>query len=244
MSAGAYGGDLKLLRTSDFNRDGISDIAIMDGQGAGVRTYLGNGDGTFRISSSFTMGNLGINLEVGDINGDGYDELSFINYDGGYIALNRGDGTFSTPTTFVGGSFLFDINGDNILDTIRQNSFDRVMYLGNADSSGKRKTVIDFLDLITIPSARKALDTIDRQMQNLNSQRAGIGASLSRFSALSRSLTTRVDQYSAAESRIVDVDVAQEAANLVRSNILQQVGASVLAQANLQPEIALKLLAI
>ncbi|HET6410653.1 MAG TPA: flagellin, partial [Anaeromyxobacter sp.] len=50
------------------------------------------------------------------------------------------------------------------------------------------------------------------------------------------------EQLSAADSRIKDVDVAEETSALARANILQQAGVSVLAQANQQPQLALKLL--
>ena len=55
-------------------------------------------------------------------------------------------------------------------------------------------------------------------------------------------LSVARENFAAAESRIRDVDVATEAAELTRNNILQQAGASVLAQANQQPQLALSLL--
>jgi flagellin len=55
-------------------------------------------------------------------------------------------------------------------------------------------------------------------------------------------LTVSRENFAAAESRIRDVDVASEAAELTRLNILQQAGAAVLAQANQQPSLALNLL--
>ena len=55
-------------------------------------------------------------------------------------------------------------------------------------------------------------------------------------------LSVARENFAAAESRIRDVDVAAEAAELTRLNILQQAGAAVLAQANQQPSLALSLL--
>ncbi|MBX7142916.1 MAG: hypothetical protein K1X79_00545 [Oligoflexia bacterium] len=83
-----------------------------------------------------------------------------------------------------------------------------------------------------------ALDNIDR----LNSMRATIGSGMSRLESASRLLSTSTDLYKAAESRITDVDVASEAANLLRLQIRQQSATALLAQANLQPALTLKLL--
>jgi flagellin len=62
------------------------------------------------------------------------------------------------------------------------------------------------------------------------------------MSSAMRSIATSVENLAAAESRIRDVDVAEETATLTRNQILQQASASILAQANQQPQIALSLL--
>jgi flagellin len=69
-----------------------------------------------------------------------------------------------------------------------------------------------------------------------------LGAVESRLNVAIQSLTVARENFASAESRIRDVDVASEAAELTRLSILQQAGASVLAQANQQPSLALSLL--
>jgi flagellin len=64
----------------------------------------------------------------------------------------------------------------------------------------------------------------------------------SRLQVAINALTVSRENFASAESRIRDVDVASEAAELTRLNILQQAGAAVLAQANQQPALALNLL--
>jgi flagellin len=76
----------------------------------------------------------------------------------------------------------------------------------------------------------------------MNSIRGGLGAVESRLLSSVSNLQVARENYAAAESRIRDVDVASEAAELTRLNILQQTGAAILAQANLQPQLALALL--
>ncbi len=63
-----------------------------------------------------------------------------------------------------------------------------------------------------------------------------------RLNSIIRNLGVQSENLSAAESRIRDVDVAQESANLTRNSILQQAATSILAQANVQPQAALSLL--
>jgi len=91
-------------------------------------------------------------------------------------------------------------------------------------------------------ASRLALDAINGAISSLASQRGVLGATESRLQVAINSLTVARENFAAAESRIRDVDVATEAAELTRLNILQQAGSSILAQANQQPSLALSLL--
>lgn len=91
-------------------------------------------------------------------------------------------------------------------------------------------------------AARLALDGINGAILSLSVQRGTLGAVESRLAVAINNLSVARENFSAAESRIRDVDVASEAAELTRLNILQQAGASILAQANQQPQLALQLL--
>ena len=91
-------------------------------------------------------------------------------------------------------------------------------------------------------SSRLALDAINSAIGSLATTRGTLGATESRLQVTINNLSIARENFAAAESRIRDVDVAAEAAELTRLNILQQAGASVLAQANQQPALALSLL--
>ena len=91
-------------------------------------------------------------------------------------------------------------------------------------------------------AARSALDAVRAAIGSLASTRGTLGATDSRLQVTINNLQVARENFAAAESRIRDVDVAVEAANLTRLGILQQAGASVLAQANQQPALALALL--
>jgi len=91
-------------------------------------------------------------------------------------------------------------------------------------------------------AARAALDAVNSAIGSLASTRGTLGAVESRLSVAINNLTVARENFASAESRIRDVDVASEAAELTRLGILQQAGAAVLAQANQQPQLALSLL--
>lgn len=91
-------------------------------------------------------------------------------------------------------------------------------------------------------AARSALDAVKNAIGSLSTARGTLGATENRLMLTINNLQVARENISAAESLIRDVDVASEAANLTRLNILQQAGASILGQANQQPSLALSLL--
>ncbi|MBF0139699.1 MAG: flagellin FliC [Magnetococcales bacterium] len=90
--------------------------------------------------------------------------------------------------------------------------------------------------------ASTTLAKIDSALDAISNVRSNLGAIQNRFQAVVSNLTNVVENMSAARSRIMDADIAAETANLTRNSILQQAGTAILAQANQQPQLALKLL--
>ncbi|MCE8034523.1 flagellin FliC [Billgrantia tianxiuensis] len=86
------------------------------------------------------------------------------------------------------------------------------------------------------------LDALDEALKRVDRQRSQLGALHNRFEAVIDNIHSSVTNLSAARSRIMDADYAREVSNLVRAQILQQVGFAILAQANRQPELVLELL--
>lgn len=86
------------------------------------------------------------------------------------------------------------------------------------------------------------LQTLDAAMAQVASVRAGFGANINRLTDANNAITSTSTNLSSALGAIQDVDVAQETSNLSRQQVLAQAGASVLAQANQVPQLALKLL--
>jgi flagellin len=94
----------------------------------------------------------------------------------------------------------------------------------------------------TAEAAQSALGAIGSAIATVASRRGSLGSIESRLNTAIANLRVAKENFSAAESRIRDADVAEETANLTRTTILQQAGVSVLAQANQQPSLALSLL--
>jgi len=86
------------------------------------------------------------------------------------------------------------------------------------------------------------IDNIDKAIDNVNDTRATFGATQSRFDAIISNLQQGVENQSAARSRIMDADFATETANMSRSQVLQQAGTAMIAQANQLPNSVLSLL--
>ena len=98
---------------------------------------------------------------------------------------------------------------------------------------GSAATTTDIATVIT---------NIDTAIDTINSERATLGASQSRFDSVISNLQISVENQSAARSRIMDTDFAAETANLSRAQILQQAGNAMVAQANQMPQLVLSLL--
>jgi len=101
---------------------------------------------------------------------------------------------------------------------------------------------VDALDLSTAGGAQAALTDIDDALADVSAARATFGSVGNRLNSVVATIQTAAENLSAANSRIRDVDVAEETSKMSRSQVLLQAGVSVLAQANQMPQIALKLL--
>lgn len=96
--------------------------------------------------------------------------------------------------------------------------------------------------ITTTTAAASALTAVKSAVTQLATDRATIGASISRLNSTNEQLGVLKDNLAAANSRIKDVDVADESTKFAKYNILVQAGTAMLAQANLTPQSALRLL--
>ena len=98
------------------------------------------------------------------------------------------------------------------------------------------------LDISTFKGAQQALEIVDKALTAVNSARADLGAVQNRFTSVVGNLQTSSENLAASRSRIRDTDFAKETAELTRTQILQQAGTAMLAQANQVPQNVLSLL--
>jgi len=154
---------------------------------------------------------------------------------------------FNGVKLLSGGSALTLQVGFKGIDVNSQISFSGVqgtlqsLGLGNA-SGTLLYSINDTTNANAQSAAQYALDAVKNAITSLTTNRGTLGSTEARLNVAISNLQTARENFLAAESRIRDVDVASEAAELTRLSILQQAGASILAQANQQPSLALSLL--
>ncbi len=101
---------------------------------------------------------------------------------------------------------------------------------------------LESLSIASSGNQSAAIDAIDTAIDKVSSVRGSFGAVQNRLSSTISNLGVQIENLSSAESRIRDVDVADETAQLTRNSILQQAAVSILSQANVAPQTALSLL--
>ncbi len=145
------------------------------------------------------------------------------------VTVIASTGTTGAPTTT---STAFQIGADNSLDN-------RIsMNLNGVCLSATLATVT----VLSAGAAQAAMTTLDNSLKSVSEKRATFGAVMNRLDVSVANLQTMRTNLSAANSRIRDVDVAEETAALSRNQVLTQAGAAVLAQANQSPQVAMGLL--
>jgi flagellin len=109
----------------------------------------------------------------------------------------------------------------------------------NAESQGN---TVDDINISTQAGATAAIEVVDLALEQINSQRADLGAINNRLDFTVSNLSNVSENTSAARSRIMDADFASETAELSRAQVLQQASQAILAQANARPQQVLSLL--
>ncbi|MEE7547068.1 flagellin [Xanthomonas sp. Kuri4-1] len=108
-------------------------------------------------------------------------------------------------------------------------------------AAGATKHIAD-LDISTVAGAQQALEIADKALTAVNSSRADMGAVQNRFTSTIANLSSTSENLTSSRSRIRDTDYAKETAELTRTQILQQAGTAMLAQAKSVPQNVLSLL--
>lgn len=247
------------MAIGDIDSDGRADIITgYTGNRSGARPpggpviFRGKGDGSLEdpivLNKGDTLDNFLQGVFLADMNNDGNldiitgeaaDDSGFLEY--GYVYLNDGAGNYTVSQAITestsGIAHVLDLNGDGAVDIVSEQS--GKLYLNGTTTS----TTMERVSLGSQANALEALQAIAAQEDLVHTQLGVIGSIASRLKTAVSHLGSITDNYATASSRITDIDVASETANLVRSQILQSVASAVSAQANLQPSLAILLLA-
>jgi flagellin len=140
----------------------------------------------------------------------------------GEIELSSAETFFASSDANAASGSIFDQVADAIVASTEENVSD--------------------VDISTMSGAQDAIDIIDKAIAKIDTSRGDLGAVQNRFTSTISNLQNISENISAARSRILDADIAQETSNMTKQNILQQAGVSILAQANQAPQLALSLL--
>jgi flagellin len=188
---------------------------------AGITAAAGENAGEVVITkadgSNFTI------AETVDADGDTTEDAASAGFD----AINSTTGTY---------------RGQVQLESESEIVFEGDLASAGLDTTGNATTTIDQVSIDTRANAWVAIASVDEALSDIDTIRGGLGAVQNRFESTIANLNNVAENLSAARSRILDADIAMETSAMTKSNILQQAGVSILAQANQAPQLALSLL--
>jgi flagellin-like hook-associated protein FlgL len=233
--------------TGDVNHDGYDDFVVADFLGGQMYVYLSNSSGSFKASQQFAAASPS-DSRLADMNADGNLDILSIDYGGGSINifLGNGNGSFKAGTSFVSATpldtfDLGDVNGDGVNDVVAT-SFGGPGGMSVMIANTYQGTHVWNIDLSTRQDALDSLAQIKILQNAVHGELSSLGSFDSRLNSASSVLQVTRENMLSAYSQIMDADVASEVATMTRLRILQQAGASILAQAKTAPQLALSLL--
>lgn len=228
----------------------ISQINLFTGQtgvtaednGSGITMVAEDGR---NISAAWNIdeNDTGIDLSAAHFGIGGVGEIDFDTDDDGttttineYTAAGIAKTTYSTVQFTSAGPINIEA-GSNGTQALFNLGFDAGSFGGSEGGQ-----LVKDIDVSSVEGALKAINGIDNALDQINLERANLGAIQNRFESTINNQAITAENFEAANSRIRDADFAAETAELSRTQVLQSAGLSILAQANGQPQQVLQLL--
>jgi len=216
-------------KAQDNVQDGINVLNITDGAMQSVTDYLQRmrelavqaGNDTYNTAQRSSM-----KAEFDQL-ASGIDQIANATQFNGVKLM---DGTLTAMKLQIGANAS---SGVDTLDLAGQNVF---------KTASSAALSVGSLSLGSNSDALGAITALDKAISTINTRRGTIGAISNRLETTATNLATNVENTSASESRIRNVDVASESAKMSQYQILQQAAAAMLTQANQAPQLALQLL--
>lgn len=220
--------NIRSLKQADRNaNDGISMVQVAEG-------------GLNEVSSILTrMRELAVQTSS-DTVGDSERSMTNMEYQNLKLELDR----ISQVTEFNGKKLLNGEGGmlDFQVGANNDNFQDRISYEAGRVNASLDSLGVTEADVSTKEGSQASLAAVDAAIEKVSGSRAFLGAIQNRLTSTSNNLQTTVENLSAANSRIRDVDYADATATKAKNDILNAAGTSVLAQANMTGQNALKLI--
>lgn len=236
VSFSLFGGDTSTLSLAAVPPTQAAITAVITDKNdlSALVSAINGQQGTTGITASFTTGTSkasislstadGRNIGVGDWTNTGVGTVSIAGTGGAASVLTSGA---ATDSTIVTGTVSLESNKGAI---VTANADAGVFAAANANTSSFQSVAT--LDISTAAGAQTAISTLDAALSQVNTSRGDLGAYQNRFSSVITNLQSTSENLSASRSRIQDADFAAESAEMSRSQVLQQAGTAMLAQAN------------
>lgn len=233
------------LGTSSFSASGTIAASQVSGTASADTTLSGLG-----ISVTDADGNTS-NIALGKItveSGESYNDAiaaainDKLDQTGVYASVED-DGSISLNSVKAGQTFSFGASGASGYASDATSGTNGLAITAQAETAlSTTSQHAEDIDVTSFVGASRALEIVDKALKNVTSARADMGAVQNRFTSTIANLSTTSENLSASRSRIMDADYASETAELSRSQILQQAGTAMLAQANSSTQNVLSLL--
>lgn len=238
-----------LFQIGDDAGENLTLASIADVNTAALGSVSTNNDAGLTVAAS-TLTNFGTAIAAGGVTINGVD-IGAIDAAGSTAeragqlvdAINQVAQQTGVGASYDAATGDLTLNSDTTV-TVAGTLDDATLsgFANAAIGTATTQTGIDTLTVANYAGAQTALGLVDSALTTINNTRATLGAVQSRFESTVANLQSSVENLSAARSRIQDADFAAETAELTRTQILQQAGTSMLAQANAAPQSVLSLL--
>jgi flagellin len=216
-----------LKQASRNAQDGISLVQVAEGSMNEISSIL------------IRMRELGVQAASDTV---GPTERQFLNVE--YDQLTSEIDRIAEGTEFNGTQLLAGVG--SILDfqvgTRNNPEIDRISFDASKADANSAALGVNLSSVADKASAQNALSAVDKAIISVSAMRADFGAIQNRLTSTVSNIQVSVENMSAANSRIKDVDIAEETSEMTKNKILLEAGTSVLAQANQQSNVALTLL--
>jgi len=217
---------------SSNNVDAGTDVVTLQGIDIDTATLTNNGTVSFDVEADYTF-----TLE--DSAGSVLETVAVTDYADSSVEIGGMELEFNSDLA-AGADTDITITNNSLTMQIGANA-SQTMNVALGDMSADALGV-EALDLSTSDSSEDAITVLDDAIKAVSNERAKMGAYQNRLEHTISNLETSSENLTAAESRIRDVDIAEEMMDYTKYNVLQQSANSMLAQANQQPESVLSLL--